>query len=117
MEHNFIWETDRAGRVRATHERQQQLVNEWKLSGQSAMRFAESVGLKSQTLTRWIRRHSASRDHAMPMSVPNWLKVDVAPHLPDANTSLRIELSGAATVLLHDAGQLPLLIQLLRALP
>ena len=57
MEQEIILKTDRAGRVRTPRERQEQIVAEWKNSGLSAMRFADAVGVKYQTLSAWIRRH------------------------------------------------------------
>lgn len=116
MEEDIILKTDRAGRVRTPRERQQQIVAEWKNSGVSAMRFADAVGIKYQTLTSWIRRHGGREEHGIVEARPRWLEMAVAPRPSCLAAGLRVELPGGATMVVGDAGQIPLVIQLLRAL-
>ena len=120
MEQDIILKTDRAGRVRMPRERQEQIVSEWKVSGLSAMRFAAAIGVKYQTLSGWIRRHggrggpgTAGVADAVPR---NWLEMAVAEEPARASRGLRVELPGGAVVVVGDAAQIPMVIQLLRAL-
>ncbi len=117
MEHTIILKTDRLGRVRTPRERQEEIVGAWRASGLSAMRFAETIGVKYQTLAAWIRRGREAGLAGMgPRTggpAPGWLEVAVC-HA-GANP-LRVELPGGAVMVVGDAAQLPLVIQLLRAL-
>ena len=45
MQPDIILKTDRAGRVRTPRERQELFIAEWKNSGVSAVRFAETIGV------------------------------------------------------------------------
>jgi transposase-like protein len=116
MEQDIILKTDRAGRVRTPRERQQQIVAEWKSSGVSAMRFAEAIGVKYQTLTSWIRRHGGRGEAMVPDAAPRWLEMAVAPEPVRPAPGLRVELPGGAALVVGDVGHIPLAIQLLRAL-
>jgi transposase-like protein len=116
MEQDIILKTDRAGRVRTPRERQQQIVAEWKNSGTSAMRFAAAIGVKYQTFSAWIRRHGGRGERAIPDAAPRWLEMAVAPEPVRPASGLRVELPGGAALVVGDASQLPLVIQLLRAL-
>lgn len=120
MEQDIILKTDRAGRVRVPRERQQQIVAEWSKSGLSAMRFAAAIGVKYQTLSGWIRRHGgrggeAALETTAPIQ-PHWLEMAMSPGSVRASSGLRVELPGGAALVVGDAGQIPLVIQLLRAL-
>ena len=117
MEQDIILKTDRAGRVRTPRERQEQIVAEWRRSGVSATRFAEAIGMKYQTLAGWIRRHGGQRDNASGGEAPRWLEMAVAPRPAAGGDGLRIELPGGAVVVVGDATQLPVVVELLRALP
>ena len=117
MHQDIILKTDRAGRVRTPRERQEQIVGEWRRSGVSAMRFAEAIGMKYQTLAGWIRRHGGRRDDGGAGEAPRWLEMAVAPRHAPGPGALRIELPGGAVVVVGDATQLPLVVELLRALP
>jgi transposase-like protein len=116
MEQEIILKTDRAGRVRTPRERQQQIVAEWKKSGVSAMRFARTIGVKYQTLSSWIRRHGGRGEAMVPNAAPRWLEMAVAPEPVRPASGLRLELPGGAALVVGDAGQIPLVIQLLRGL-
>jgi transposase-like protein len=120
MEQDIILKTDRAGRVRVPRERQEQIVAEWSKSGLSAMRFAATIGVKYQTLAGWIRRHNARTALPVPAAITpprgGWLEMAVAPPAANACSALRVELPGGAALVVGDAGQIPLVIQLLRAL-
>lgn len=120
MEQDIILKTDRAGRVRVPRERQQQIVAEWGKSGLSAMRFAAAIGVKYQTLSGWIRRHGGRGEAgsaALASTVHgHWLEMAVAPGPAHSTSGLRVELPGGAALVVGDAGQIPLVIQLLRAL-
>jgi len=116
MEQDIILKTDRAGRVRTPRERQQQIVAEWKNSGMSAMRFAEAIGVKYQTLSAWIRRHGGRLAHVVAEAEPRWLEMAVDSRPSAQAMGLRVELPGGAALVVGDAGQIPLVIQLPRAL-
>ena len=122
MEQTIILKTDRLGRVRTPRERQEEIVGAWRASGVSAMRFAETIGVKYQTLATWIRRGRQARDNTTvpcgPAScvgfpAPQWLEMTVG-HV--GGLPLRLELPGGASLLLADGSQIPLAAQLLRAL-
>ena len=116
MEQDIILKTDRAGRVRTPRARQEQIVTEWKSSGLSAMRFAEAIGVKYQTLAGWIRKHDGRCEQEASTTSTRWLEMAVDAACPSgAVPALRVELPGGAALVVGDAGQIPLLIQLLRA--
>jgi len=117
MEQDIILKTDRAGRVRTPRERQERIVAEWRRSGVSATRFAEAIGMKYQTLVGWIRRHGGRRENAAAGEAPRWLEMAVAPRPAAGGGVLRVELPGGAVVVVGDATQLPMVVELLRALP
>lgn len=120
MEQDITLKTDRAGRVRVPRERRQQIVAEWGKSGLSAMRFAAAIGVKYQNPSGWIRRHggrggAGSAAMATPIQ-PHWMEMAVSLGSVRASSGLRVELPGGAALVVGDAGQIPLVIQLLRAL-
>jgi transposase-like protein len=117
MEQDIILKTDKAGRVRTPRERQEQIVSEWKSSGLSAMRFAEAIGVKYQTLAVWIRKHGGRSAGGTTSQPTRWLEMAVDPALCSGECSgLRVELPGGAVLVVGAAGQIPMVIQLLRAL-
>ena len=116
MQPDIILKTDRAGRVRTPRERQEQIIAEWKNSGVSAVRFAETIGVKYQTLAGWIRKYRRLQGTGVGEASPRWLEMAVAPLPTNPVVGLRVELPGGASLVLGDTSQIPLAIQLLRAL-
>ena len=94
--------------------RQVELVREFERSGLSGPRFAELAGVRYQTFATWRRRHGA-QSPAREQCRPVFLEVTAAQTATAAST-LEIALAGGAQVSLRDAGQVPLLATLLKAL-
>ena len=110
----MVLKSDEAGRVQTPVARQVELVREFERSGLSGPRFAELAGVKYPTFATWRRRHGV-HDGARAQSKPFFIEVTAARTATTA-TALEIALTGGAQVSLHDAGQVPLLAALIKAL-
>ena len=110
----IVLKSDEAGRVQTPVARQVELVREFERSGLSGPRFAELAGIKYQTFATWRRRHGVQAP-ARRQCKPVFLEVTAAQTATAAST-LEIALPGGAQLSFHDAGQVPLLATLLKAL-
>lgn len=110
----IVLKSDEAGRVQTPVQRQVELVREFERSGLSGPRFAELAGVNYQTFATWRRRHGVHQG-AREQCKPVFLEVTAA-RTATAATALEIALPGGARVSLHDAGQVPLLAALFKAL-
>lgn len=124
----MILKTDKRGRVRLLPERREALLAEFDRSGLSLTRFAELAGVRysiPQGGTTWLqqRRNKAgtrSQDQEMDRPEP----VCFAEVLVDAGLqpapavvgALKVLLPGGAQMVITDATQIPLAMQLLKAL-
>jgi transposase-like protein len=104
---------DAKGRVRVSPEQRRKILAEFARSGESAPRFARSLGLKYSTFAAWVARDRRARraPAAPPMRL---LEAVMAPAPTDF--SLPVQLPGGARVELQNLNQISLLAALLRAL-
>lgn len=122
---SMILKTDKRGRVRLPPERRAALLAEFDRSGLSLTRFAELAGVRYSTFATWLqqRRNKAgttSQDQEMDRPEP----VCFAEVLVDAGLqpdqavagALKVLLPGGAQMVITDATQIPLAMQLLKAL-
>lgn len=110
----IVLKSDGAGRVQTPVARQVELVREFERSGLSGPRFAELAGVRYQTFATWRRKHGVQRA-AREQLKPVFLEVTAAQAVTAASM-LEIALPGGAQVCLRDAGQVPLLATLIKAL-
>jgi transposase-like protein len=128
-----ILKADRRGRVRVPRERREALLAEFKHSGASAAEFARLVGVKYATFAGWVaqeRRLGAAAGRPAP-AVPAVMaagapaaasggSVRLFEALLEASPSLScpivLELPGGVRLLVAEAGQVPLAVELLAAL-
>ena len=113
-EEAMVLKSDGAGRVQTPVARQVELVREFERSGLSGPRFAELAGVRYQTFATWRRRHGA-QSPAREQCRPVLLEVTAAQPATAAAT-LEVTLPGGAQVTLRDAGQVPMIVALLKAL-
>lgn len=104
---------DAKGRVRVSPEQRRKLLAEFARSGESAPRFARSLGLKYSTFAAWVARDRRAK--RVPAAPPmRLLEAVIAPAPTDF--SLPVQLPGGARVELQNLNQISLLAALLRAL-
>lgn len=110
----IVLKSDGAGRVQTPVQRQVELVREFERSGLSGPRFAALSGVNYQTFATWRRRlgvQAPARNQRRPV----FLEVTASQPAKTA-AALEISMPGGAQLTLHDAGQVPLLATLLKAL-
>jgi transposase-like protein len=111
-----ILPTDSKGRVRASRERREQLLDEFEKSGLSGAEFARTVGLKYQTFAFWRQQRQKSKPVVakQPASSVEWLErvIDKAQASP---STLVVRLPSGAAIELANASQASLAAALLRA--
>ena len=104
---------DTKGRVRTSKEQRRVILAEFERSGVSATQFAQRTGLKYSTLAAWLQRYRRTKRPG-PKSPMRLLEAVVAPTpliLP-----LQLQLPGGVRLEVHEAGQVPLVVALVRAL-
>lgn len=126
-----VLKQDARGRVRASAQRREALLDEFEKSGASGMKFAQLVGIKYSTFANWVkqRRESAvtakltaceaseaggSTANAGPVRLFEAL-VENAPPAPAAATmvdGLLIELPGGSRMRIESPGQLEMAAEL-----
>lgn len=108
--------TDRRGRVRTPRERQEELLAEYEGSGASAAAFAKMCGVNYQTFVGWVRRRKRERAAGKVKVVP-LVEVTVAAECEGrAVCPVVVQLPGGAQVALSAREQVPLVVELVRAL-
>lgn len=119
-----LLKTDTRGRVFTPPARREQLLDEFERSGLSGAKFAALTGLKYPTFAAWVqarRQQSGAATRATPAKNPaptvRWLEAVVGPLAsPGTGLPLAVQLPGGARLELTSAQQLPLAVELLRAL-
>ena len=124
---------DAMGRVKVPKARREALVDEFERSALPATQFARAAGVNYQTFACWVqqRRHargdyaqmkparsSALRLVEAVVAAPAEGRADEGP-LPgklQSDTRLEVLLPGGAKLIVTDAAQVPLAVQLLNAL-
>lgn len=117
-----VIKADVLGRVRTSHERREQLLDEFEKSGLTGQKFVAVVGIKYQTFATWAQKRRRQRGAYPTVKTPKqlrWLEavVEAGQSGGDKNPlPLVLELPGGAKVQITDAKQAALAAVLLRAL-
>ena len=119
-----ILPTDSKGRVRASRERREQLLDEFEKSGLSGAQFARTVGLKYQTFAFWRQQRQKSKPVvATPQAsdkaaTVEWLETVIDKAQASAGipgSTLMVRLPSGVAIELANASQASLAAALLRA--
>lgn len=107
--------TDRRGRMLIAAEQREALLDAFERSGLSAMAYCRQNGLIYQTFAAWVQKRRCSR---IQEAAPAFAEVVVETRSPVTSpaTALRVTLPSGAVLELSSRDQLPLAIELLRAL-
>ena len=105
---------DTKGRMRASKEQRRVLLAKFAQSGMSVAQFAQRTGLKYSTFAGWVQRYRRVKRPTR-KSALRLLEAVVAPTAPAAEL-LMVQLPGGARLELSEAGQIPLVAALVRAL-
>ena len=109
---------DANGRVWAPAEKRAEILREFDRSGASGVEFARMIGVKYPTFAGWLRRRrmkgGARPERRQPRRAPVEFLEAV---LPGAGTQpVVVELPRGVRVQVSAAGQIPLVLELLRSL-
>ncbi len=104
---------DTKGRVRTSKAQRRVILAQFENSGMSAAEFARRTGLKYSTFALWVQRYRRPKrpERKSPVRL---LEAVVAP--TSLGSTLQVQLPGGARLEIREAGQVPLVAALLRAL-
>ncbi len=114
---------DAAGRVWASRERRESILDEFERSGLPATKFAACIGMKYPTLASWVQKRRRQRERnlagagapgAPGAATLRWVEATLG--ASGAGCVLCVHLPGGARIEMGDAAQVALAAQLLRAL-
>lgn len=108
---------DKRGRTRYSPEYRQQVLEAFESSGQTAMAFAEHVGVKYSTFASWVskaNRTSRKRPAKEPNASPSFVLTELAHEGPSAG--LVVVLPGGSEVRASTHEEIALLAELLKTL-
>ena len=104
---------DTKGRVRTSEEQRRAILVQFDSSGMSAAQFAQRSGLKYSTFARWVQCYRRTKRPGRKPPV-RLLEAVVAP--ASLGPALLVQLPAGARLEFREAGQIPLVVALLRAL-
>lgn len=104
---------DTKGRVRTSKEQRRVILAQFENSGMSATQFAQRTGLKYSTFAAWVHRYRRTKRPTLKSPV-RLLEAVVAPK--PLSPGLLVQLAAGARLEICEAGQVPLVAALLRAL-
>ena len=104
---------DTTGRVRASKEQRRVILAKFAQSGMSAAQFARRTGLKYSTLAAWVQRYRRTKRPERKPAL-RLLEAVVASAAPAPG--LLVYLPNGARLEMSEAGQIPLVAALVRAL-
>ena len=110
---------DRLGRNRYTEEFRAQAVDGFEQSGMTGMAFARELGVKYQTFVAWVKKRrdaagAVKAKSSRPAAREAFLLAEIREEEPPEGLS--VSLPGGAVVHATSREQLPLLVELLKAL-
>ena len=109
---------DAKGRVWTPAEKRAEILREFDSSGASGVEFARLIGVKYPTFAGWIRRRGSgaagARRRGRPKKEPMQFVEATIPGRP--TEPLAVELPRSVRVRITAAGQIPLVLELLRSL-
>ena len=112
---------DARGHVCYTKEYREDVLNAFEKSAMTGVQFAEHCGVKYQTLIGWVKRRRKARQQAAenkaeePDGEPKFLLAEVRGEDPPTK-GLRVRLPGGAVASVSCGAEVPLLVELIRAL-
>ena len=116
---------DKRGRVRSTPQQREAALEAFDRSGLSGIKFAALAGINYQTLAGWLGKRRRAAQKAAPAPVEGeagalasgnavrWVEAVVDPSL---KATLHVELAAGMRLEIGSAAQVPLAVQLLKAL-
>ncbi|MFO1513209.1 MAG: transposase [Verrucomicrobiota bacterium] len=104
---------DTKGRVRTSKAQRRAILAQFENSGMSAAEFARRTGLKYSTFALWVQRYRRTKRSERKSPV-RLLEAVVAP--TPLSPGLLVQLPAGARLEIREAGQVPLVAALLRAL-
>ena len=104
---------DTKGRLRASKEQRRVILSKFEQSGMSAAQFAQRTGLKYSTFAAWVQRYRRTKRPERKPAL-RLLEAVVASAAPA--TGLLVYLPNGARLEMSEAGQIPLVAALVRAL-
>jgi transposase-like protein len=116
-----IIKADARGRMRYPAQFREDALDAFEKSGMSAAGFAERCGVKYQTFAGWVKRRRKARQQAAenkaeePDGEPKFLLAEVRGEDPPTR-GLRVRLPGGAVASVSCGAEVPLLVELIRAL-
>jgi transposase-like protein len=109
---------DAKGRVWTPAAKREEILREFERSGASGVEFARLIGVKYPTFAGWLRRRAhraaGARRRGRPKKEPVQFVEATIPGRP--TEPLVVELPRSVRVRIAAAGQIPLLLELLRSL-
>jgi len=104
---------DTKGRVRTSKAQRRVILAQFEHSGMSVAQFARQTGLKYSTFALWVQRYRRTKrpDRKVPVRL---LEAVVA--TTSLGPALLVQLPAGARLEIREAGQVPLVAALLRAL-
>lgn len=116
----MILKSETRGRVRTPPERRAALLVEYDRSGLSAARIAALAGVRYQTFATWVQQRRKARGGGKEAEVNRVRLVEVVPQATPSparsQEGLQVHLPGGARLVITDAAQVPLAVQLIQAL-
>lgn len=113
----MILKSDSRGRVRTPPEQREALLAEFERSGLPATKFSALVGVRYQTFATWVQRHRQQRARASKRaSVPQPMRFAEVVVDKVSQPALQVTLPGGALLSLTEPAQVPLAVQLIKAL-
>lgn len=116
-----IIRTDARGQVCYTREYRDEVLDAFEKSAMTGVQFARHCGVKYQTLIGWVKRRRKARaqaakaEAAQPGDGSKFLLAEVGEEAPVAK-GLSVRLPGGAVASVSSREEVPLLVELIRAL-
>ena len=107
---------DTQGRLRVSKAQRRDILEAWAHSGESIPQFARRTGLKYSTLARWVQSSRRSQPARRSPRLQLLEAVIESPQTEGVDSSLVLELPGAARLAIRDDKQVELAAALLRTL-
>lgn len=116
-----IIKADARGRMRYTAQFREEAIAAFERSGMSAAGFAERCGVKYQTFAGWVKRRRNERQQGVGSKAmdaggePRFLLAEIGEESPPVR-GLSVRLPGGAVASVSGPDEVPLLVELIRAL-
>lgn len=121
-ESELLLKTDRMGRVRMPAARREQILGRFELSGMSGQAFAAQIGVKYSTFASWVQKRRRARGAyanggGKSVKAPLALVEAIVESKPsDPSSGLELETASGLKLRLTGSGDIPAVVNLLKAL-